>query len=131
MWRTSLACPLCDHKLDSASSRKRSLQMNTSGSQRQPRYKTWAAWCLVALLLPIGAASCGLLYSVYLQLTSGRLSTVAKGFGRTSSSVSFVESPIWFSVFIVLNAVLAAMFVVLTLVLAKLAYSHLRPRKRT
>jgi hypothetical protein len=101
--------------------------MTTPQTKEQPRYKTWAAWCLVVLLIPLTAASCGFLYSLYLAAATGKLSTVAKGFGRTSTTISFAESPVWFSLFLMLNAVLAAAIVVVTLVCAKLAYRQLRP----
>ena len=101
--------------------------MSVPPPQSQPRYKTVAAWVLVVLLIPIAGASLGFIYSIYIGLTTGRLTTVAKGFRATSSAVSFAESPIWFSVFILLNVAFAATFVIVALVLARLAYSHLRP----
>jgi cobalamin synthase len=101
--------------------------MTAPQAKEQPRYKTWAAWCLVVLLIPLTAASCGLLYSLYLHASTGKLSTVAKGIGRTSREISFAESPVWFAVFFVLTAALAAFIVVVTVVCAKLAYRHLRP----
>jgi hypothetical protein len=96
-----------------------------------PRYRTWAAWLIVVLLVPLTAASCALVYSLYLHLSRGELSTLAKSFGPTRSTISFAETPVWFSVFFVLNAAVAAAFVIGTLVLAKLAYSHLRTHKKT
>ena len=101
--------------------------MSVPPPRSQPRYKTVAAWVLVVLLIPIAGASLGFVYSLYIGLTTGRLNTVAKGFRATSSVVSFAESPIWFSVLILLNAAFAATFIIVALVLARLAYRHLRP----
>jgi lysylphosphatidylglycerol synthetase-like protein (DUF2156 family) len=92
----------------------------------QPRYKRWAAWTLVVLLVPLGAASIGFIYALYLALVTGSLTTVAKGFRATSTTVRLAESPIWFSVFFVLTAAFAAVFIIGTVVLARLAYRHLR-----
>lgn len=99
--------------------------MSAPPPQRQPRYKTVAAWVLVVLLIPIAGASLGFMYSIYIGLTTGRLNTVAKGFRSTSSAISFAESPVWFSVFALLNAAFAAAFFIVALVLARLAHSHL------
>ncbi len=101
--------------------------MSVPPPESKPRYKTIAAWVLVVLLIPIAGASFGFMYSIFIGLTTGRLTTVAKGFRATSSAVSYAESPIWFSVFTLLNAAFAATFFILALVLARLAYSHLRP----
>lgn len=101
--------------------------MSVQQAPSQPRYKTWAAWALVVLLVPISAASAGFLYSLYAALATGRLTTVAKGFRATSTTVGFAESPIWFSVLFVLNAALATTFIVITVAIARLAYRHLRP----
>ncbi len=101
--------------------------MSVPPLRSQSRYKTVAAWVLVVLLIPIAGASLGFIYSIYIGLTTGRLNTVAKGFRATSSTVSFAESPVWFSVFTLLNAAFAAVFFIVALVLARLAYSHLRP----
>jgi hypothetical protein len=100
--------------------------MSVQQPQPQPRYKTVAAWVLVVLLIPIAAASLGFVYAIYLGLTTGRLNTVAKGFRASSSTVSFAESPISFSVFLLLTAALAATFIIVTFVLARLAIRHLR-----
>jgi hypothetical protein len=105
--------------------------MTTTPAQGQPRYKTWAARLLLVLVIPLAAASLGVLYALYLGLTTGKLNTVAKGFRATSTSVSFADSPVWFAVFILLNAVLALTLIVVTVVVARLAYNHLRPRKGT
>jgi hypothetical protein len=75
----------------------------------------------------MAGASLGFMYSIYIGLTTGRLNTVTKGFRATSSAVSFAESPVWFSVFTLLNAAFAAAFFIGTLVLGKLAYRHLKP----
>ncbi len=100
--------------------------MSVQQPQSQPRYKTVAAWVLVVLLIPIAAASLGFVYALYLGLTTGRLNTVAKGFRASSSTVSFTESPVLFSVFLLLTAALAATFIIATFVLARLAIRHLR-----
>jgi hypothetical protein len=84
------------------------------------------AWVLAVLLVPIAGASLGLLYGVYLAVTTGSLNTVAKGFRASSRTISFAESPIWFSCFVLLNALLAAAFIVGTWALARLVYRFLR-----
>lgn len=100
--------------------------MTAHRPQPQPRYKTVAACVLVVLLIPIAAASLGFVYAVYLGLTTGTLNTVAKGFRASSSTVSFAENPVSFSVLLLLTAALAATFIIVTFVLAKLAIRHLR-----
>ncbi|MGE0861091.1 MAG: hypothetical protein AB7I01_10680 [Gammaproteobacteria bacterium] len=102
--------------------------MTAPPSDRPPRYKTWAAWVLVVLLLPFSLASLGMLYALYLALTTGSLSTVAKGYRATTTTLSFADSPVWFCVFVLLNCALAAVMIVMTIVLARLAFGHLRRR---
>jgi hypothetical protein len=105
--------------------------MTEPQANRPRQYKTWAAWLIVVLLVPLTGASCALVYSLYLHLSSGKLSTLAKSFGPTRATINFAETPVWFSVFFALNAAVAAAFVIGTLVLAKLAYGQLWPRKKT
>lgn len=102
--------------------------MTTPPSGPTPRYKTWAAWVLVVLLVPFSLASLGMLYALYLALTTGRLNTVAKGFRATTTTISFADSPVWFCVFVLLNLAFAAVMIVATAVLARLAFGHLRRR---
>lgn len=96
--------------------------------ERTPRYKTWAAWVLVVLLVPFSLASLGMLYALYLALTTGSLSTVAKGFRATTTTVSFADRPVWFCVFVLLNFLFAATMIVATIAMARLAHGHLRRR---
>lgn len=102
--------------------------MTAPPSDRTPRYKTWAAWVLVVLLLPFSLASLGMLYGLYLALTTGSLRTVAKGFRATTTTISFADSPVWFCVFVLLNLAFAATMIVVTAVLARLAFAQLRRR---
>ncbi len=102
--------------------------MTAPPSDRTPRYKTWAAWVLVVLLLPFSLTSVGVLYGLYPALATGSLRTVAKGFRATSSSLSFADSPVWSCVFVLLNLAFAVTMVLVTAVLARLAFAQLRRR---
>jgi len=100
--------------------------MTAPQATRQPRYKTWAAWILVVLLLPMGAATLGVVYSLYLGLTTGSLTTLAKGIRASSTAVNVADSPVWFSVFFVLNVLFAVTLACATLGIARVAHHHLR-----
>ncbi len=85
-------------------------------------YRPWAFWLLRLLLVPIGGAAAGMVYGLYLQMSTGRLVSVGRNFGPASGTTTFADSPVWFSVLLVLNAAMALALVVGTLALARLAF---------
>lgn len=92
-----------------------------------PRGK-WRAWLGVLLLVPLTAASGGMLYGLYLHVVTGQLNTVASSYGTTSRTITFAESPVSFLVFFALHALLAAAVIFVTVVVARLSVRRLRGR---
>ena len=88
----------------------------------------WKAWLGLFLLIPLAGASGGMLFGLYRHVVTGQLSTVAKSFGTTSRTLSFAESPVWFLVFFILHAALAALVIFVTVVVARLSVQRLRAR---
>lgn len=100
--------------------------MTTPTRPATQRVKTWAAWILLVLAVPIASASGAMFYGLFLSASSGRLGAPSRNFGPTSSALSLAESPAWFIVFLLLYAGVAAAIMVVAVVLVRLALSHLR-----
>ena len=62
------------------------------------------------------------MFALYLFLATGRLSTPGRNFGPSSSAISFADSPLWFSVFIVIYAAITLTMIVGVLAMARLAF---------
>lgn len=90
--------------------------------------RRWAVWLGMFLIIPLTAASGGMLFGLYRQVMAGQLSTVAKSFGTTSKTIAFAEKPVWFLVFFALHAALTALVIVVTVVLARLVLERMRNR---
>jgi uncharacterized membrane protein len=80
------------------------------------------------LLVPLTAASGGMLFALYLHVVTGQLNTAAKSYGSTSRTIIFAKSPVWFSVFFGLHALVAALVILVTVVVARLSVKLLRAR---
>jgi hypothetical protein len=92
-------------------------------------YRPWAVWLLRLLLIPIAGATGAMVFGLYTVLATGRLGSPGRNFGPASNTIVFDDSPVWFSIFFVLYAVVAAILVVGTLALARLALRR-RPEHR-
>lgn len=88
----------------------------------------WKGWLGLLLLIPLTGASGGMLVGLYRHVVTGQLSTVAKSYGTTSRTITFAESPVWFLVFFILQAALAAFVIIVTVVVARLSVQRLRAR---
>lgn len=80
------------------------------------------------LLIPLTAASGGMLYGLYRHVATGHLNTVAKSYGAISRTISFAESPVWFLVFFILQAAVTAAIILVTVVIARLVITRIRVR---
>lgn len=83
---------------------------------------------MMLLVVPLTAASGGMLFGLYLALTSGMLRSASRNFGPSSTTISFAESPFWFVVFLLLQAAIAATLIVMTWIMARLALKAVRTR---
>jgi hypothetical protein len=101
----------------------------TSPQEKTPvPVRRWAIWLGRFLVLPLAAASGGMLYGLYRMVVTGQFDTVAKSYGTTSRTVSFAESPVWFLFYVVLVAALTALVILVTVVMAKLTFRQRRSR---
>ncbi len=88
-------------------------------------YRPWAVWLLRFLLIPIGGAAGGMVFALYRYASTGQLRTGGKGHGPASGTIVFADSPAWFTVLFILQALVAIAFIATTLAMARLAF---RPR---
>lgn len=91
-------------------------------------YRPWAVWLLRFLLIPIGGAAGGMVFALYRYVSTGQLRTGGKGYGPASSTLIFADSPAWFTVLVILQALLAMVLIVTTLAMARLAFRQ-RPQR--
>jgi hypothetical protein len=94
----------------------------------QVRPSRWRGWLGLFLVIPLSALSAALLFGLYRHILTGQLSTVAKGYGATSRTILFSESPILFTVFLVFHAAFAVVIILVTVVVARLSVKGLRSR---
>lgn len=88
--------------------------------------RRWAVWLGAVLLVPLTFTCAAMLYALYHSAVTGQLITVAKGYNRTSQSVRFAESPLWFVVLFVLQALVVLAIMAGTAVMARLVISRMR-----
>lgn len=100
--------------------------MTTPKRTTTQRVRTWAAWLLLVLAVPIASASAAMFYGLFLSATSGKLGAASRNFGPASTTISWSESPVWFIVFLLLSAAVAAAIMAVAVVLVRLAINHLR-----
>jgi hypothetical protein len=105
------------------------VEMKDSKIHTPAPHRPWAVWLGRLLLIPVAAASGGMLYGLYHTLVTGQLITAAKSYGTTSRTINFAESPIWFVVFFALQAAVTAAIILVTIVMGRLFFKR-RPRDR-
>lgn len=110
-----------------SSTAKPLLQMANPKNHSPVPYRPWAVWLLTFFLIPIAGAAGGMLFALYRYLAIGQLRTGGKSYGPTSSTIVFADSPVWFTVFFIPQAAVAAALIVAALVLARLAFKK-RPQ---
>lgn len=86
--------------------------------------RRWAVWLGRLLLIPLTAASGGMVFGLYRHVATGQLSTVAKSYGATSRTINFAETPVWFLAFFVLHAAITALVIVVTVVVGRLVFKR-------
>jgi hypothetical protein len=120
------ALPVAARSAQTLGSTNKATAVTPPQSQAPVPLDRWKGWLGLVLLLPLTAASGGVLFGLYRHVVTGQLSTVAKSYGTTSRTISFAESPVWFLLFFMLHAALAAGVILVTIVVAKLAVKRLR-----
>lgn len=90
--------------------------------------RRWAVWLGALLLVPLGLASAAMLYFVFRIVATGQLTTVAKSYRTSSTTIQFAESPLLFLFYLALTVGVAGGVVLLTVVLARLVLQRLRAR---
>lgn len=90
-------------------------------------YRPWAVWLGRLLLIPLAAASGGMIYGVVLHAVTGQLTTVGKSYGSTSSTIRFVDSPVLFIVFLALEAAVTVAIILATVALSRLVFKRRPP----
>lgn len=101
--------------------------MSQPPTQPPVPYRAWAHWLLRLLLVPIGGAALGMLIALFQFAVTGRIGSVGRNFGPTSSTIEFADNPVAFVFFLALQALVALALVRLTIVLARLAFRR-RPQ---
>jgi cobalamin synthase len=89
--------------------------------------RRWRVWLGMFLLIPLTAASGGMLFGLYRHVATGQLNTVAKSYGATSRTIYFAESPVWFLMTFIFHAAFTAFIIFVTVVVARLVLKRRRP----